>query len=206
MTPDIISSLGLGRVRDLGPTVSGVASGTGADPLPRAHQVIRLTGAGAVCLAPSIPAFSPDPPFWRTAIALPLREISWCVRETGAVTLEEIRPAWWDKVEQQFLALRSSKRNWDGYGAPPLDHSTLDRALALLATITERETVEPSLVPSAHGGVQLEWHTLRGDLEIELEPSGSISILYTDSATGADVELNRLSTQELRCFLQRLAS
>ena len=59
--------------------------------------------------------------------------------------------------------------NWDGYKAPPLDTSTIERAQAFLDNM--------STVPLSNGGVQFEWHMRGLDLEISFEPDGKTYVL-----------------------------
>jgi hypothetical protein len=54
--------------------------------------------------------------------------------------------------------------------------------------------------------VQLEWHTLGGDFEIEVQPSGTVSALFSRVSDGAEIESEEFSLGQLRSFLQQIAS
>jgi hypothetical protein len=120
-----------------------------------------------------------------------------------SATLEAGRPQWWDRFETRLEGLRQLAHNWNGYGAEPLAPEALDKAAELLAAVCNIHTTEPSVVPASKGGVQFEWHTLAGDLEIEVLPDGLMSVLYVD-ANGMEIEPDHASTPLLKAFLARL--
>lgn len=82
-------------------------------------------------------------------------------------------------VESQLEHLKTLPVGWDGYRAPQIDHQAIARAVAFLRSA--------SIVPCAGGGVQLEWHQLDLDLEIEFEPDGTASGLLEFPAAKADL-------------------
>jgi hypothetical protein len=124
--------------------------------------------------------------------------------ESTPVTLEASRPAWWDHVEERFAALRDLPANWNGYGAAVLDSDTINRAAGILASLVDQTTPEPSVVPAVTGGVQIEWHTLKADLEMEFQPSGETDLLFTDVASGLDTEPDDFRLETLRGLVRRL--
>lgn len=63
--------------------------------------------------------------------------------------------------------LAALEENWDGYGAAP----PTPEALAVLDLLT--------IVPLNTGGLQIEWHPLSGDTEIEIAPDGTTTGLWT---------------------------
>ena len=65
---------------------------------------------------------------------------------------------------------------WDSYGAACVDHNAIRYVLRLLLRISSANTPAPSLVPLPDGGVQIEWHTTVGDLEIEVSENGLLRI------------------------------
>lgn len=125
------------------------------------------------------------------------------VSQSAAV--EDARPVWWDAVERRFGQIRSLRENWDAYGAGPIASTVADRSLALLASIVEPASPQPSVIPTAKGGIQLEWHTLVGDLEVELGPDSSIAVLFTDALTGTDHEPPEPTEADLRALVKALS-
>ena len=60
--------------------------------------------------------------------------------------------------------------DWDGYGSAPISQTTADAALRLRACVA----VEPQMVPTSGGGIQLEWHNRGFDVELELDVNGKL--------------------------------
>ncbi|WP_271504344.1 hypothetical protein [Bradyrhizobium sp. CCBAU 11357] len=50
------------------------------------------------------------------------------------------------------------------------------------------DVVAPRLVPGGDGSLQIEWHTRRGELELDLDTDGAMSIWVRDHATGAEFD------------------
>ena len=84
----------------------------------------------------------------------------------------------------RLLGLIDLGRNWDSYGAAPIDPANVEVALRILSRIKRKDTPPPCVVPTSRGGIQLEWH-LRGiDLEIEIVTPTLIQGLFEDQRTG----------------------
>ena len=88
-----------------------------------------------------------------------------------------------------ILLLRSYLRmgaGWDTYSAPPVSSASARTALALLSTM--RGAAGCNVVPTSRGGLQLEWHDGRVDVEIEILPSGDASLYAIDESEHREVE------------------
>lgn len=70
----------------------------------------------------------------------------------------------------RFLALLDLKKNWNSYGAPPIDVET-----AIAADMFLNKHV--NIVPTAKGGIQLEWHVNGLDIEIEFDKKGIVGAM-----------------------------
>jgi len=68
-------------------------------------------------------------------------------------------------LEARFAHIAALKENWDSYGAGPISPAALAAARAFLD--------DAQVVPCSSGGVQLEWHTLGGDVELQFNPDGT---------------------------------
>lgn len=62
---------------------------------------------------------------------------------------------------QALESLRDLKPNWNGEGALPICPDCIEQARRFLYIIPHAQ-----VVPTAHGGVQLEWY--EGDVDCEL--------------------------------------
>ncbi len=77
---------------------------------------------------------------------------------------------------------------YDGVGLPP-DPLVLQRVVDFLTTEQLRTLeLEPDIIPTVSGSIQLEWHTSRGDLIVTPEISGDVSFYYCDSESGIEIE------------------
>ncbi len=93
------------------------------------------------------------------------------------------------EVARQFEGMLSLESGWDGHDGRPIAPQTFDYALNLLVRLEPAATrVRPQMVPLPHGGIQVEWHTRAGDLEIEMEGPGAARYFFEDARTGAVAE------------------
>jgi hypothetical protein len=74
-----------------------------------------------------------------------------------------------------FLALPPG---WNSYDASPIREESVETAWALLSCVLGPQMPLPYVVPLPSGGVQLEWHTERLDLEIEIESPDRMAVYY----------------------------
>ena len=58
------------------------------------------------------------------------------------------------KTESRLNALKELGKNWDSYGADPINPQAIERARKLL----EVTQAEPLIIPTRDGGVALAWH------------------------------------------------
>lgn len=97
-------------------------------------------------------------------------------------------PAWLARTARAVLQLRFLEPNWNNRGASAPDANTLLRALDLLVRAASYDTPPPDVVPTAIGGVQLEWHRCRMDIELEVAPEGKASLYWHKRDTGREWE------------------
>jgi hypothetical protein len=75
-------------------------------------------------------------------------------------------------IAKQIQQLRELKPGWDSYRAKPITEAALRMAEAIMGTTA-------TSVPTADGGIQLEWHTAGVEAIIDINPDGTIN--YGDS-------------------------
>jgi hypothetical protein len=61
---------------------------------------------------------------------------------------------------------------WDSYDSEPLQDGPIEAARLFLSRL--------NVVPTVHGGVQLEWHTDGATLEVEFPPHGPTEFFLSD--------------------------
>jgi hypothetical protein len=120
-----------------------------------------------------------------------------------ALRLEGDEPAWLPSVLRAVDVLLGLPTGWNSYGAPRIDPHAVEAALRLLLATMQPDTLAPSVVPTVRGGVQLEWHASGVDLEVEVTPSGHVSVAYEDDE-GQEWEADPLV--DLRPLKQALRS
>lgn len=108
--------------------------------------------------------------------------------------------AWFVPVRSSIYELLSLPDNWDSYGAVAVKPEFAASAAGLLQSIMDQDTPYPAVVPTAPGGVQIEWHANGIDLEIEIHSTSKITVFFEDLRTGISWE------DELSSNIQKLSS
>jgi hypothetical protein len=74
--------------------------------------------------------------------------------------------------------------DWNGHGASGLDPQAVVLAIramvALLGDGAGRPM--PDVIPTFRGGLQLEWHLGAAELEVDVDPNGTVEVFFNDSA------------------------
>jgi hypothetical protein len=73
---------------------------------------------------------------------------------------------WVEVVTTRFVELLALRDNWNSHGACAISRSNILAAGRFLAAVMEPSTPAPIMVPTAGGGVQLEWHRAGFDVEV----------------------------------------
>ena len=104
-------------------------------------------------------------------------------------SLHSLRSSQWIFPVRDILErLANLEHGWDGYEGKPTAFRCIRFSVDILDQIMEDKTPLPNIVPTSEGGLQLEWHSDTGDLEIEIEESLSVSVFFADEETGAEWE------------------
>ena len=111
------------------------------------------------------------------------RQVAFWYLEDG-----EPKPTWLGPVLQGFANLVTLNDNWDGEGARRIDPTTINRALAAMEEVLPHDASAPSIVPLQNSGLQVEWHRNGKDVEIEFDPTGSVTFYYFDAESGEEHE------------------
>jgi hypothetical protein len=127
------------------------------------------------------------------------------LREWIAASRERRSPDWLPDTVGERRALLELKDNWNSYGARSVRPEIVLSAIRLLEGIVQADTPEPVVVPTVRGGVQLEWHRLGADLEIEIDAPGRFQILFgmpeetrEEEFEASEADLSRVSSQVAR--------
>ena len=95
---------------------------------------------------------------------------------------------WLKQALDRISALTALAEGWDGYGGRAVDASVVMDAVRFLTEVAYPGISNPSIVPLATGGLQIEWH--RGGVDVEVifcdEDPG---LLVLDHDSGDEHEL-----------------
>ena len=98
---------------------------------------------------------------------------------------------WNDEVTVRLQNLIRLASGWDGYQGRPVSFVNANFAYQMLNSICGPETPAPQIVPGAAGDLQIEWHTLRGDIELHVRGPNDVHAWRAISGSDPDgKELN----------------
>lgn len=86
--------------------------------------------------------------------------------EAESAELRKLVGPWMEAVAARFAELLALRDDWNSHGACPISPANILAAGRFLATVMEPATPAPTVVPTAGGGVQLEWHRAGLDVEV----------------------------------------
>ncbi len=114
----------------------------------------------------------------------------WQIRSShgGVAFLAKHNYPWVGPTIKGLAALLALGPDWDSYGAATIDLRRVQAAGELLGTIMQPETPTPTVVPTSGGGVQLEWHEVAVDLEIEIVSRQRYLVAFEDHRSGDEWE------------------
>ncbi|MBI2359038.1 MAG: hypothetical protein HYV04_09070 [Deltaproteobacteria bacterium] len=112
---------------------------------------------------------------------------------TVAENPDEVAADWKITIESLIDELSNLQAGWDGFAAPQIDTEIASSAKALASRLAVPGSPAPSVVPTINGTVQLEWHTLRYDAEVEIVEDGRYKVFTLPVAQApweAEVEVD----------------
>jgi hypothetical protein len=98
------------------------------------------------------------------------------------------RSMWARPTVDRLMALAPLRDNWDERGSAAVRADVLSFAWQLLSQVMPQDGIAPVVVPLGNGGVQVEWSSDAGDLEIEIARPFEVSALFFDNQHGEEVE------------------
>jgi hypothetical protein len=103
------------------------------------------------------------------------------------VRRQPFRPLWVSQVSETIRGFADKlPENWNSYQAKRTDQATAQAAIELLVEIVQPNTPRPEVVPTAAGGVQVEWHIHGIDLEINVRSQEQLGVAFEDLASGEE--------------------
>lgn len=90
------------------------------------------------------------------------------------IFLTESTLTWFEEVKRRLEYLVRLEQGWDGYKGFPVSFDNAYFALQMLESICGTETPAPQIVPGVAGDLQIEWHTLKGDIELHVKAPNDV--------------------------------
>jgi hypothetical protein len=115
---------------------------------------------------------------------------------------------WESEVLRRLIRYTKLEPGWDSYGSPPVGMDTAFFAMLILEAAMTPRTPLPQVVPTAKGGVQIEWHQKGIDLEIHVESPNRCEMWFDDHRSDEEPISQEFSTNfsSLITPIQRLTS
>jgi hypothetical protein len=95
---------------------------------------------------------------------------------------------WARPTVDRLMALVPLRDNWDQRGSAAVRADVLSFTWQLLSQVMPQDGIAPVAVPLGNGGIQLEWSSDAGDLEIEIARPFEVSALFFDNQHGEEIE------------------
>lgn len=107
----------------------------------------------------------------------------------NAWLLERPEPSLAERARGTLNKLMALKEGWDGYDGLPTLARVAEHTRMFLEEVEAYTSSAPDLVPLPNGGVQLEWYIGEVEIEVEIEPDGTTTILFECRADGRSEEI-----------------
>jgi hypothetical protein len=109
---------------------------------------------------------------------------------------------WQIEVQGRLLKYVKMAPSWDSYNAPVVGWDTGMFALSILNDVMRARTPIPQVVPSATGGVQLEWHQKGVDLELHIAGPYECELWFQDHRQPKEPPLSLQLTDNFSALLK----
>jgi hypothetical protein len=99
---------------------------------------------------------------------------------------------WFCDAANHLANLAALRPDWNSHGAPAIKKSCILETFRFLSAIARYIAEPPFIAPTVRGGVQLEWHRCRLDLEIEVLGPHHYRVFVEDQSSGEAEEFDVL--------------
>lgn len=115
----------------------------------------------------------------KVGVSVDDREVPITISCSKEVNLRDM--AWLQPTIRAMAQLQWLPEDWDSYGGHRVALRAIERMIETLLSTLSADAPFPAVVPTSQGGVQVEWHQNRIDLEIMADSSGALEFFYKDS-------------------------
>ena len=95
---------------------------------------------------------------------------------------------WYRASKHTLNYLTQLPVGWDGHRATAVSLINAIFALDILKQICIEDTPPPHIAPGVNGNCQLEWHTLNGDLELNVKALNQVEVYYSVLSENPPIE------------------
>lgn len=113
-----------------------------------------------------------------------------------------VSPAWLGRVKKRIKELAHLPANWDSYASVPVDPRIVPVAEGLLDWFAVDGMPPPDVFATSDGGVQIEWHIRRVNIEIEISPE--VTNVYFQDQNNGEPWARPASSTDLQHVRRRL--
>ena len=111
------------------------------------------------------------------------------------------------KSIEQVVGLLDLPEGWNSYSAKPIEPRNAVRAVELLFQLRETGAPPPTVVPTATGGIQFEWHAGGVDIEVYINSPDDITFFAEHLESGDSVEKTvDAEATELTAWVRRISA
>jgi hypothetical protein len=104
------------------------------------------------------------------------------------ILISELDREWRDPVGKRLEELIRLERGWDGYRGAPVSFEIAHFAVRMLEAACGLQAPTPQIVPGSQGDLQIEWHTERGDVELDVLAPNNVRAWRRTTSTEPDGE------------------
>lgn len=104
------------------------------------------------------------------------------------------QPRWLGPTIGALMRALELPDGWNSYRAPRIQARAVNTALDLLRSSAQDDSPPPIVVPTAEGGVQLEWHAWGLDVELDVSPVAPPQLFFRDRRAAEGIREQELTT------------
>ena len=111
---------------------------------------------------------------------------------------------WFSRLHERINALQNLPQGWDGPGSRPVAYGVASQAWRILEELYDDALPLPSLIPGGDGTLQIEWHCLGYDIEVDIRMDYASGSPDDMDLSGESDALYMAETYRVECFRQNI--
>lgn len=132
--------------------------------------------------------------------------IHYLAKQRQRIFITDSNLTWSEEVKRRLEYLIRLEQGWDGYKGSPVSFDNACFALRMLESICGTETPAPQIVPGMEGDLQIEWHTLKGDIELHVRAPNDVDAWILEIDNNGDGVERSLTTDftEIALWVEKI--